>query len=75
MEIGDYVRVEGHSFFVIDVQDGLATVTECNLNDDPCVIFWDTQYRLSEDGRFAFRMTEKGPAHAQKIESVSRMML
>jgi len=69
------VRIEGHSFFVIDVQGDLITVTECNLADDPCAIFWDGQYRLSEGGAAVSRVIQGGLTRPHAIESVSRMGL
>ncbi len=74
LEAGDYVRISGHSFFIIGAKNGMVTVTECNVDDDPCVIFWDSQYRVSEDGRSVSRTVDGGSAPFQKIESVSRMM-
>lgn len=73
LEVGDYVRVEGHSFFVIGTQNGQVTVTECNVADDPCIIFWDAKYLVSEDGRTVSRVVSNGIAPAQKIESVIRI--
>jgi len=75
LEVGDYVRIQGHSFFVTGASGDTVTVTECNFSDDPCAIFWDGKYRVSNKGGAVSRISEKGEAPLQKIESVSRMML
>ena len=72
LEAGDYVRTENHSFFVVDAKDDLVTVTECNIEGDPCVILWDVQYRLSEDGKTVSRVNGNTVIRPQRIESVSR---
>ncbi|MCL2812114.1 MAG: hypothetical protein FWD25_09560 [Clostridia bacterium] len=76
LKVGDYVRIEGHSFFVTGASPGMVTVTECNFSDDPCVIVWGAQYRISERGEAVSRISSKDMAGpSQRIESVSRMML
>jgi hypothetical protein len=72
LEVGDYVRAEGHSFFVTDVQGDAVTVTECNVEEDPCVILWDVRYALSGDGRSVRRHCAQGLSAGQAIESVAR---
>lgn len=74
LEPGDYVRIDGHSFLVIDAHDNTVTVTENNVDEDPCIIFWDVLYRVSEDGTTVARCSEQGMAPPQKIEAVTRMM-
>ena len=75
LAIGDYVRIEGCSFFVIDTHDSMVTVTECNVDVDPCAIYWDVQYQVSDSGKVVSRITENGVFRPMKIEAVSRMML
>ena len=45
---GDYIRVTGHSVFVVAVNGNTITTTECNYGaNNKCLIRWDVQYTWS----------------------------
>lgn len=73
---GDYVRIEGHSFFVTQVEGPRVTVTECNFSTDPCVIVWDGTYILDGQQEYVTRVMEEEYAvsKTKRIEEVIRYM-